>query len=200
MSEPFAYVPQPREPKTNRQVDTIRGQYHRFMLIPIMERHTRWFDGGPVSIGVEARALGTSADNMVRGPSIHVCSADREKEFIRFDVFGKVLHYHYCLPDKDHNILWGYDPDTNGPMIPWAIAALRDRLPVMLRAAGAAGLAREIEAQGWDSSILAEVEKAAAEALKPREDDLERAKEGMDWMMAWKQVHPQFNTVEEREY
>jgi hypothetical protein len=192
--------PPASEPLSNRQVDTIRGQYHKFMLIPMIEHHARWFDAGLISIAVEARALGDSRDNMVRGPSIHVFSADHSEEYIRFDVFGKVLHYHYILNDANHNILWGYDPDTNGPMIPWVVAALRDRLPVMLRRAGANALAAEVEEQGWDSSVLPEVEKAAAEALAPREDDVVRAKEGMNWMYKWKDVHPQFNTVEEGEY
>ena len=199
MSE-FKYVPEPREPLSNRQVDTIRGQYHKFMLIPLMDRHTTWFDAGPVSIGVEARALGDSAERMVRGPSIHVCSADRAKEFIRFDVFGKVLHYHYIVNEHDHNILWGYDPDVNGPMIPWAVEALRTRLPTLLRRAGENDLAIEVEECGWDSSVLDAVAKVASEALAPREDDLVRAKEGMEWMYKWKAAHPQFNTVGEGEY
>lgn len=183
-------------PASNRTVETVRGQYHKFMLIPIMQHHSRWFDAGPISIAVEARALGDSPERMVRGPSIHVCSADRSEEYIRFDVFGKVLHYHYVLNKPQHNILWGYDPDVNGPMVPWAIAALRDRLPTMLRRAGANELATEVEESGWDMSVLAEVEKAAAEALKPRDDDLMRAREGMDWMLKWKEIHPQFNTVD----
>ena len=37
-------------------------------------------------------------------------------------------------------------------------------------------------------------------AAYPTEDDLKRAKEGMDWMYRWKQVHPQFNTLAEGEY
>ncbi len=200
MDASFRYIPEPREPHSNRQVDTIRGQYHEFALIPLIERHTRWFDAGLIAIGVEARALGDSAERIVRGPSIHVFSADRAREYIRFDVFGSVLHYHYIHNDHDTNTLWGYDPDVNGPMIPWAIAALRDRLPTLLRSAGAAELAREVEEQGWDSSILPDVARAASEALAPREDDLVRAKEGMDWMYAWKRVHPQFNTVVEGGY
>ncbi len=200
MNAAFAKVPQPRAPHSNRQVDTIRGQLHKFMLIPLMEHHTSWFDAGPVSIGVEARALGDSLEQMVRGPSIHVCSADRSEEYLRFDVFGKVLHYHYILNADDYNILWGYDPDTNGAMIPWACAALRDRLPALLRRAGADALAREVEESGWDSSVLDGVAKAAAEALAPSADDLVRAKEGMEWMSAWKAVHPQFNTVGDGEY
>ncbi len=196
----FKHVPEPRAPLSNRQVDTIRGQYHAFMLIPPMEHHTRWFDAGPVSIGVEARALGDSMENMVRGPSIHVCDARRDKEFLRFDVFGKVLHYHYIHNAEDANTLWGYDPGTNGAMIPWAVNTLADRLPTLLRNAGANELAKDVEEQGWDSSVLGDVARAATEALAPNDDDLARAKEGMDWMYAWKAVHPQFNTVVEGGY
>ncbi len=192
--------PPARAPLSNRQVDTIRGQLHKFMLIPMVEQHARWFDAGPISIAVEARALGDSRERMVRGPSIHVFNADRTEEYVRFDVFGEVLHYHYILNDDNYNILWGYDPDTNGPMIPWAIDALRDRLPTLLRRAHADALAVEVEQSGWDTSVLPQVQKAASEALAPREDDLVRAKEGMDWMYRWKEVHPQFNTVEEGEY
>lgn len=199
MRAAFARIPEPRTPQSNRQVATIRGQLHKFMLIPLIERHTRWFDAGPVSIGVEARALGDSLERMVRGPSIHLCSADHSEEYLRFDVFGKVLHYHYILNADEHNILWGYDPDTNGAMIPWVCAALRDRLPALLRRAGEDALAREVEESGWDTSVLAGVAQAASEALAPNADDLVSAKEGMEWMYAWKAVHPQFNTVEEGE-
>ncbi len=189
--------PPAAKPWSNREVETIRGQLHKFMLIPLMEQHTTWFDGGLISIAVEARALGSSLDRMVRGPSVHVFNAARTEEYLRFDVFGKVLHYHYILNEQGHNILWGYDPDTNGPMLPWIIAALRERLPLQLRRAGVHQLAAEVETQGWNTAILAEVERTAAAALAPREDDLTRAKEGIDWMKRWKAIHPQFNTVEE---
>ncbi len=200
MTAQFKHVPQPREVRSNQQVPTVRGQYHTFTPIPLMEHHTRWFDAGPVSIGVEARALGDSAENLVRGPSIHVFNARRDREYLRFDVFGKVLHYHYIHNDADANTLWGYDPDVNGPMIPWAVNALHDRLPTLLRNAGAPELATEVEQSGWDTSVLDDVARAASEALAPNEDDLMRAKEGMDWMYAWKKVHPQFNTLDEQDY
>lgn len=182
-------------PRSNRTVETVRGQYHKFMLIPMIEHHARWFDAGPVSIAVETRALGDSADRMVRGPSIHVFDAARQSEYIRFDLFGKVLHYHYILNGPQHNVLWGYDPDACGPMLPWAMAALRDRLPVMLRAAQAPDLAADVEAMGWDTAVLPAVASACADALRPKDDDLIRAREGMDWMRRWKAIHPQFNTV-----
>jgi hypothetical protein len=182
------------------QVPTIRGQLHQFMLIPVMERHTRWFDAGLVSLAVEARALGESYERMVRGPSIHVFNSDHTEEYLRFDVFGTGLHYHYILNATNQNILWGYDPDTNGPMIPWIIRSLRKRLPTMLRRAGADALAAKVEQMGWDTSVLAGVRKAASEALKSRDDDLIRAREGMEWMYKWKKIHPQFNTVEDGGY
>lgn len=184
----------------NRTVETIRGQHHEFMLIPLIERHSQWFDAGLVSIAVEARALGESETRMVRGPSIHVFNADRSEEYIRFDVFGKVLHYHYILNQAQHNILWGYDPDVNGPMIDWAANALQQRLPAMLRRCMAHDLAAQVEEQGWDTSVLPAVQRAAYDALAARDDDLERAREGMEWMRQWKQVHPQFNTVKPGEY
>lgn len=187
-------------PLGNRQTDTVRGQYHYFALIPMIEEHATWFDAGPISIAVEARALGDSPERMVRGPSIHVFASNRVDEHVRFDVFGSVLHYHYIHNETNHNTLWGYDPDTNGPMIPWVVEALRDRLPTMLRRAGATALATEVEEQGWDTSVLPGVVTAATAALAPRADDLKRAKEGMDWMYRWKAVHPQFNTVGEGEY
>jgi hypothetical protein len=199
MQAQFKQVPSPREVKSNQQVPTVRGQYHTFTLIPLMEHNTRWFDAGPVSIGVEARALGDER-MLVRGPSIHVFNALRDTEYLRFDVFGKVLHYHYVHQDRDANTLWGYDPDVNGPMIPWACNALRDRLPALLRSAGAGELATEVEQSGWDSSVLDDVARAASEALAPSEHDLIRAREGMDWMYAWKAVHPQFNTLDEQDY
>ena len=48
--------------------------------------------------------------------------------------------------------------------------------------------------------MLDDVARAATEALAPGDNDLIRAKEGMDWMYAWKRVHPQFNTLDEQDY
>lgn len=187
-------------PRSNRTVETIRGQYHKFMPIPPIEDHCIWFEAGPIAIAVEARALGDGPERMVRGPSIHVFNAARTEEYVRFDLFGKVLHYHYILNSPQHNILWGYDPDMNGPMLAWAVAALEQRMPALLRRAGADALAEEVANTGWDASILPEVERCAAAALAPRDDDLLRAREGMAWMHRWKELHPQFNTVDEGEY
>ena len=198
MGESAKTAPLPKN-MGNGTVETIRGQYHKFMLIPPIERHCQWYEAGPISIAVEARALGDQ-HAMVRGPSIHVFNAARSEEYVRFDLFGRVLHYHYILNAHQHNILWGSDPDANGPMLPWVIAALRDRLPTLLRRAGEPELAQEVEEVGWNRTVLTGVAQAAAAALRPRDDDLERGREGMEWMYRWKEIHPQFNTVAEGEY
>ena len=186
----------PTELKPSKTVEVVRGQYHKFKLIPILEHHARWFEAGPVTIAVEARALGTSRERMVRGPSIHVFSADRSKEFIRFDLFGREQHYHYILDDLQHNIVWGYDSDANGPMLAWVISALRQRLPAMLHKAGEKELADRVQREGWNASVLPEVEQAARDADRETDNELERAREGMEWMYRWKKIHPQFNTVD----
>jgi hypothetical protein len=180
----------------SKTVAVVHGQYHKFKLIPILEHHARWFEAGPVTIAVEARALGESRERMVRGPSIHVFSADRSKEYLRFDMFGRELHYHYILDDLQHNIVWGYDPDANGPMLDWVIVSLRERLLAMLRRAGVNELAEKIERNGWDTSVLAAVEQAARDADRETDDELDRAREGIEWMHRWKKIHPQFNTVD----
>ena len=181
---------------SERGVQVVRGQHHEFMLIPLLEHHSRWFEAGPICFAVEARALGNDPAKLVRGPSIHVFSADRTREFIRFDLFGVEQHYHYILNDAQHNVVWGYDPDANGPMLDWVIASLRARLPAMLRRAGEDALADRVECEGWDTSVLAQIEQAARDADRPTDDELERAREGFAWMVDWKRRHPQFNTVD----
>jgi hypothetical protein len=161
--------------KPSKTVEVIRGQYHKFKLIPMMEHHARWFSAGPIAIAVETRALGLSRDRMVRGPSIHVFSADHAKEYMRFDMFGRNQHYHYILDDLQHNIVWGYDADANGPMLEWIIASLQQRLPSMLRRAGDKQLADQVERHGWDTSVLAAVEQAARDAERETDDELDRA-------------------------
>lgn len=182
--------------RPSKTVEVVRGQYHKFMLIPLLEADTRWFDAGPFAIGVESRALGTCREDMVRGPSIHVMDAAREQEFVRFDLFGKVPHYHYILNGPQHNVVWGYDPMANGPMLDWVIDTLERRLPAMLRRAEAGELAARIEAEGWDRSVLPQIRAEAEAALAERPDDVERARAGIAWMRRWKELHPQFNTVD----
>ena len=181
-----------------KTVEVVRGQLHRFMLIPVMPHHVKWFDAGPVSFGVEGRVIG-SADGTVaeRGSSIHVFNAERTEEYVRFDCFEKYPHYHYILNADQHNIVWGYDPVINGPMLDWALSVLRTRLPDILRGAGAPALADKVAREGFDTDILASVEQAMKEAWDKTFPGTDMVQEGYDWYNRWKAIHPQFNEVDD---
>lgn len=187
--------------KPRKTVKVIFGQRHKFMLIPIMDHNARFFRAGPITFGVEGRVLGTPEGRVGEiGASIHVFNADRSEEWLRFDCFDRGPHYHYILAREGHNIVWGYDVATNGPMLPWAINAIRTRLPAMLRKAGAEALAVEVENQRVEDTVLAQVEAAMIEEdRRIRPGSIEMIKEGIGWMNRWKQIHPQFNTVDDDE-
>jgi hypothetical protein len=180
-----------------KTVHVVRGQRHKFMLIPIMEHHAQFFEAGPVTFAVEGRVLGDAQGNVgERGGSIHVLSAGRKEEYARFDCFERVPHYHYIINSDQHNIVWGYDPAINGPMLPWALAAIRDRLPYILRQAGATPLADRVEQQGWHKGVLDKVEQAMIAAHARTIPGTDMVQEGRDWYTRWKRLHPQFNTVD----
>jgi hypothetical protein len=180
-----------------KTVSVVRGQHHKFMLIPIMAHHAEFFEAGPVTFAVEGRVLGDAQGRVgERGASIHVLHADRKEEYARFDCFERIPHYHYILNAEQHNIVWGYDSDINGPMLPWALGVIRDRLPAILRRVGATGLAERAERDGWDKSVLAKVKAAMIAADARTRPGTDMIQEGRDWYARWKTMHPQFNTVD----
>jgi hypothetical protein len=185
------------QPRQTNSVHVVYGQYHEFKLIPIMDHHAAFFRAGPVTFGVEGRVLGTPQGVVGEiGASLHLFNADRTEEWLRFDCFDRGPHYHYVLHHLGHNIVWGYDPVVNGPMLPWAINALRTRMPALLRKSGADDLAADVERHGIDTDVLAQVEAAMIEAdRRIRPGSVEMIQEGVAWMERWKRIHPQFNTV-----
>jgi hypothetical protein len=149
-----------------------------------------------VSFAVEARVLDDERGEMgERSAIIHVFGADRREEYLRFDCFVRFPHYHYILNHDQHNIVWGYDPEANGPMLAWALATIRNRLPVMLRRAGAFELADRVEQEGFDATVLDAIEPAVA-AWEPPRPAAELMEEARAWYARWKQIHPQFNTAD----
>jgi hypothetical protein len=183
--------------KRKETVHVVRGQLHKFMLIPILEDEIQWFPAGPISFGVEARALADRTGKVgERGASIHVIDNDRKTERLRFDCFEHTPHYHYIIQRDQHNIVWGYDPTVNGPMSTWALSAIRERLPALLRGAQAPERAEQVEHEGFDVKVLDRIAEAviAAHAKTIPGNDL--ALKSRDWMNRWKEIHPQFNTVD----
>jgi hypothetical protein len=185
-------------PKAEKTVDVVRGQLHKFMLIPTMPRNTEWFEAGLVTFAVESRVLGDRSGNVAeRGATIHVFNADRSEEYARFDCFETTPHYHYILNAQQHNIVWGYDPEINGPMPAWAIGVIGDRLPAILRRAGAAALAERVDVAGFDTGVLVKIERAMEAAWRRTFPGTDMVQEGVDWYNRWKTLHPQFNTVDD---
>lgn len=186
--------------KTNpgdKTVQVIAGQHHKFMLIPIMENETTWFQAEPLLIGVEARAFGRPEGEVLeRGASVHVLDAETGEEWLRFDCFDNEPHYHYILQVLQHNIVWGYDPAANGPMFQWTIKTLRHNMAPMLRRAGADGLADKVNNAGFDTDVLEEVEKAMVKARERTFPGTDMIEASIAWYNRWKEMHPNFNTVD----
>jgi hypothetical protein len=205
MSDTMATEKTPLPPKAapverpgSKTVDVVRGQYHKFMLIPIQDDEAEFFPAGPITFGIESRVLG-HPDGRVgeRGASLHVFNADRSEEYVRFDCFERLPHYHYILNDLQHNIVWGYDSVVNGPMLDWALHAVRTRLPDLLREAHADELADRIQAEGFDAAVLEVVRQAMLDAHgRCYPGTTEQIMTGVRWMARWKEIHPQFNTVD----
>ncbi|CAN7328265.1 hypothetical protein LJR225_001891 [Phenylobacterium sp. LjRoot225] len=182
----------PAEPR--RATPTPLGNLQKFLPLPVMPHHAQWFEAGPVTFGVEARVLDNKQGEVgEKSASIHIFNADRSEEYVRFDCFQRFPHYHYILNAEQHNIAWGYDTEANGPMLPWALSTIRNRLPILLRRAGAVELAERLEREGFDTSVVDRIERAIAD-WEPALPGPEMLQETLDWYARWKRIHPQFNT------
>jgi hypothetical protein len=142
--------------------------------IPPVPENTRYFDAGPLRIGVEHRLLnnrildeyfgnGVEHDLVpdLEGFSIHVFDAAANQEKLRFDMFAGDLHYHYIL-EPARIISVGYDEIANGPMFDWSLRCLTNRLPEMLTTAGAPQLAASVS-QAALEDITHQIEEIGTE-------------------------------------
>jgi hypothetical protein len=93
------------------------------------------------------------------GVSLHVIDGLTGDELIRFDCFATDPHYHY-LPDSDWQYVVPFDPHAGGDFYEWVLAAIRHRLPDMLRFVGADDLADQATELDMDL-LISDVERAA---------------------------------------
>ena len=130
---------------------------------------------GVVTIGVEQRditvdSLAESFDKLGlreeflktapagfadRGVSLHIFGPDGH-EYLRFDCFDEVPHYHYNRKTTDgtfHNHQILFDSIANGDELSWALNCLRTRLPEMLTEAGGHDIAASIDSAAVDAAI-----------------------------------------------
>ena len=167
------------------------GKTYNMPPQPADEEATTYLDAGAVSIGVEYRVVDPeslratyrgNAEQLAEleerspeggfyaeGLSLHVVAKTDGHEYLRFDLFDDPPHYHYNHPvvDGQHaNNVVDYDTVTNGPMLDWALERLRTRLPEMLRQAGGAAIAEQVDPAVL-APVLSEVEKLASAATRP---------------------------------
>jgi hypothetical protein len=102
------------------------------------------------------------------GVSIHVIGADDGHEYLRFDCFEGVPHYHYLRPwarpeeCDNHEVDW--DEVAHGPMLPWVLTTLRTRVPEMLIEADGPDVAGRLDPDVLAASID-QVEELVQKAL-----------------------------------
>ena len=138
---------------------------------PYQTANTYFIEAGPIRIGLEHREIDNQsleesyADDEShalalkelldgysisdQGVSLHVCASDDGHEYLRFDCFDDMPHYHYVHkvaagePPKNHVVL--FDRAACGDMLEWAIDRIEGHLAAMLAQAGAASLARNLD-------------------------------------------------------
>lgn len=133
--------------------------------LPPEPEHTTYVDAGPVSVGVEYRVVDVPKLTD-RGFSLHVCDRATGAEYLRFDLFEDEPHYHYIRPGRENRVVL-YDANACGPMFDWAVTCLRERLPAMLRYAGADELAEATAGPEYGSAVdgaVARIRELAAGA------------------------------------
>ncbi len=154
----------------------LGGLHPAHTIIAPIEANTRYFDAGPVRIGVEYRLITSDIVNanlraanaehgseyaMVAVPedggvSLHVVDAATHGEYLRFDIFDESPHYHYIHPGEyQRNI--PFDRTAFGDMFEWVQQGLRYRLRDMLAFCGATGVAARIDAAEVESVLPAVV-------------------------------------------
>jgi hypothetical protein len=102
-----------------------------------------------------------------QGVTFHVRGADDGHEYLRFDCFPDVPHYHYLPPPGDVQHVVDFDTAAHGEMLPWALECLRHRLPAMLGEVGAEGLAAQLD-QGSVDRFVDRAAELAREAQQHR--------------------------------
>ncbi len=169
--------------------DALKLGFEPGPAIPPVAEHTTQVPAGAVRIGVEYRVLTdeiiANTEGIVvtddpafrdfhsQGVSLHVVDADSGAEHLRFDVFDDGPHYHY-MDGQGGNRVVIYDVDGSGPMWDWALTCLRERLPAMLRQAGATELAERVDAADVARAIP-EVEELARAGANQHAVVLERS-------------------------
>lgn len=120
------------------------------LIIDPRDSRTKDFSAGGLTFGVEFREFNGAIidDNFgddpekltamevarqfdVEGVAVHVHDSSSKDEYLRFDGFVDVPHYHYIYPRSHHTIVY-WDENAQGDFLEYLPTLLRDRLAAML--------------------------------------------------------------------
>jgi hypothetical protein len=158
---------------------------YRTLPVPAFEEFTARIAAGAVTFGVEYRHLDEAVILAYYGPdarakfdnkapagfdgpveedglSLHVFGTRDGVEYLRFDCFDDAAHYHLLDPRGPANTVIEHDAEIEGPLLDWALRALRTRLPELLERAGARDLAQAVE----PAVVAAALQRVAAESAR----------------------------------
>lgn len=140
----------------------------RTLPVPAFDEHTIRVSAGAVTFGVEYRHLDEAAILAFYGPdsrakfdnkmpagmsevveedglALHVFDTATGDELLRFDCFEEAAHWHLLSAPASRNIVVDHDVGVDGPLVDWALAAMRRDLRTLLREAGASEVAGALD-------------------------------------------------------
>ena len=141
---------------------------YRTLPVPAFPQYTVRIAAGAVTFGVEYRHLdeatilaqyGSDARDLFDGKrpagmgeiveedglALHVFETSSGDELLRFDCFDFAAHYNFLTPAESRNVVIEHDVASDGPLLDWALVALRKNLRGMLTEAGADAVAAEVD-------------------------------------------------------
>lgn len=136
--------------------------------VPAFAEHTIRIPAGVITFGVEYRHLDEATILEFYGPdsrakfggqmpagmtavvdedglSLHVFDTATGNELLRFDCFAEAAHWHLLSAPESRNVVIEHDVSTEGPLVDWALTAMRADLRALLREAGANTVAEALD-------------------------------------------------------
>ena len=120
-----------------RFTETNIGKIYEGDPAPPVNADTTYYPAGTLLFGVEHRTVlhPETGGLYANGPTLHVFDAETRQEYLRFDIFPGLEHYHYIVPGQQNHLV-GFDVMAHGDFLQWALDALRTRLPQLLETTG----------------------------------------------------------------
>jgi len=160
--------------------------------VPAFAEHTVTVKAGVVTFGVEYRHLDEATILEYYGPdsrekfggrmpagmkavveedglALHVFDSGTGDELLRFDCFAEAAHWHLLSATDARNVVIEHDVTADGPLVEWALTAMRDDLRALLREAGADAIADALDDDVVASALdtVAQTARYVAAAGRP---------------------------------